>query len=139
MCWDACARSRQASSVQRCLLVLLKPTVMCGVVLCCAVCVQAYLCWEQAGQPEGADFADQARGIIEERVRNGATYTQLARELNIEPTWKQVLAGRWRLIEVIEERVHSGATSTQLARELKLRLKLVPSCASQLHPTSIVS
>ena len=49
--------------------------------------MQAYLLWEKAGQPEGADFGDEARRIIEDRVRSGATYPQLAREMNIEPSW----------------------------------------------------
>jgi hypothetical protein len=51
---------------------------------------QAYLCWEQAGQPQGADFAGDARRVIEERVKQGATYEQVARELKLEPTWLKV-------------------------------------------------
>ncbi|KAF5843594.1 hypothetical protein DUNSADRAFT_12856 [Dunaliella salina] len=51
--------------------------------------VQAYICWEKAGQPQGADFADEALRIIEDRVRGGATYEQLAKEMNLEPTWKK--------------------------------------------------
>mmetsp|Transcript_19940 Transcript_19940/g.51831 ORF Transcript_19940/g.51831 Transcript_19940/m.51831 type:complete len:837 (-) Transcript_19940:3292-5802(-) len=51
--------------------------------------VQAYICWEKAGQPQGADFADEARRVIEDRVRGGATYEQLAKEMNLEPTWKK--------------------------------------------------
>eukprot|EP00983_Pelagomonas_calceolata_P126297 1161294-Pelagomonas_calceolata.AAC.3 len=53
----------------------------------------AYICWEKAGQPQGADFADEARRVIEDRVRGGATYEQLAKEMNLEPTWKKVGSG----------------------------------------------
>ena len=35
--------------------------------------VQAYLLWEQAGQPDGADFGGQAREVLEKQVRAGAS------------------------------------------------------------------
>lgn len=33
--------------------------------------IQAYLLWEQAGQPEGADFAGDARATLEAQLAGG--------------------------------------------------------------------
>jgi hypothetical protein len=47
--------------------------------------VQAYLLWEQAGKPDGADFGDEARRVLEERLRGGASLADIERELRAPP------------------------------------------------------
>ena len=47
--------------------------------------VQAYLLWEQAGQPDGADFGGQAREVLEKQVRAGASIADLERLLRGPP------------------------------------------------------
>lgn len=48
---------------------------------------QAYLLWEQAGMPQGADFSADARRVLAARVAKGASLEQIATELNMPPTW----------------------------------------------------
>ena len=54
--------------------------------LCCGaaraqVGVQAYLLWEQAGKPDGADFADRAKQLLEGRLRAGESVADVERSL----------------------------------------------------------
>lgn len=51
--------------------------------------VQAYLLWEQAGKPDGADFGDKARQVLEGRIRGGASLADLERELLTPPEQPQ--------------------------------------------------
>lgn len=44
--------------------------------------VQAYVLWERAGKPNGADFSQDARKVIEEAVSQGQSYEQVAARLN---------------------------------------------------------
>ena len=39
--------------------------------------VQAYILWERAGKPDGADFSGDARRLITESVSSGMTYEQV--------------------------------------------------------------
>ena len=39
--------------------------------------VQAYILWERAGKPDGADFSGDARRVIGEAVQGGLTYEQV--------------------------------------------------------------
>jgi alpha-glucan,water dikinase len=41
------------------------------------VAVQAYLLWEQAGKPQGADFGADARKVIERQLREGKTLQEV--------------------------------------------------------------
>jgi alpha-glucan,water dikinase len=43
--------------------------------------IQAYLLWEQAGKPDGADFGDKAREALRSRLASGMTLEQLEKEL----------------------------------------------------------
>jgi alpha-glucan,water dikinase len=47
--------------------------------------VQAYLLWEQAGKPDGADFADRARQLLEERLRGGESLEAVEASLHTPP------------------------------------------------------
>lgn len=49
--------------------------------------VQAYVLWEHAGKPQGADFSGDAKRAIEEKLRNGQTLEQIAQQLNYTPKW----------------------------------------------------
>jgi alpha-glucan,water dikinase len=40
--------------------------------------VQAYILWEKAGKPDGADFSEAARRSIEEEVKKGSSFEQVA-------------------------------------------------------------
>ncbi|PRW33076.1 alpha-glucan water chloroplastic [Chlorella sorokiniana] len=42
--------------------------------------IQAYILWEQAGKPDGADFGDRARQALEQRLRSGSTIADIERE-----------------------------------------------------------
>ena len=43
--------------------------------------IQAYILWEQAGKPDGADFGEEARALIEEKVQRGWTLGQVEKDL----------------------------------------------------------
>eukprot|EP00887_Chlorella_sp_A99_P007269 scaffold2.g7269.t1 len=43
--------------------------------------IQAYVLWEQAGKPDGADFGDAARRKLEDWARSGASWDDIRREL----------------------------------------------------------
>ena len=43
--------------------------------------MQAYILWERAGKPDGADFSGDARRLITESVSSGMTYEQVVRVL----------------------------------------------------------
>jgi len=51
--------------------------------------VQAYVLWERAGKPDGADFGVEARRVIEEAARGGLSYEDIAARLNYVPKWTQ--------------------------------------------------
>lgn len=44
--------------------------------------IQAYLLWEKAGQPDGADFSNDARKALEKQLERGATIEHLQKSLN---------------------------------------------------------
>ncbi|GIL92123.1 hypothetical protein Vretimale_14920 [Volvox reticuliferus] len=44
--------------------------------------VQAYVLWERAGKPDGADFSGEARRVITELMQSGASLEDVARRLN---------------------------------------------------------
>lgn len=44
--------------------------------------LQAYLLWEQAGKPEGAEFGNAAREYIQDYVKNGGTLEELETKLS---------------------------------------------------------
>ncbi|GLC33353.1 hypothetical protein PLESTB_000342400 [Pleodorina starrii] len=44
--------------------------------------VQAYVLWEHAGKPDGADFSGEARRVITEQLQSGASLEEVARRLN---------------------------------------------------------
>ena len=43
--------------------------------------LKAYLMWEEAGKPDGADFGEQARELIENQVKEGMTVQDIRRSL----------------------------------------------------------
>ena len=43
--------------------------------------VQAYLLWEKAGKPDGADFSKDARKSLQEQIQRGATIRHLEKSL----------------------------------------------------------
>lgn len=43
--------------------------------------VQAYILWEQAGKPDGADFGGEARQMLEGRLRGGESLADIERSL----------------------------------------------------------
>lgn len=43
--------------------------------------MQAYLLWEKAGKPEGADFSKDARKALQEQIQRGATILHLEKSL----------------------------------------------------------
>ncbi|KAL4448876.1 hypothetical protein ABPG77_007593 [Micractinium sp. CCAP 211/92] len=43
--------------------------------------VQAYILWEQAGKPDGADFGGEARQLLEGRLRGGESLDDIERSL----------------------------------------------------------
>ena len=43
--------------------------------------IQAYLMWEKAGQPDGADFSNDARKALQEQMEKGATIEHLEKSL----------------------------------------------------------
>lgn len=43
--------------------------------------VQAYLLWEKAGKPDGADFSKDARKSLQEQIQRGATIVHLEKSL----------------------------------------------------------
>ncbi|GIL61955.1 hypothetical protein Vafri_16315 [Volvox africanus] len=47
--------------------------------------VQAYILWERAGKPDGADFSGESRRVITEQLQSGATLEEVARRLNYTP------------------------------------------------------
>ncbi|GAX78330.1 hypothetical protein CEUSTIGMA_g5772.t1 [Chlamydomonas eustigma] len=49
--------------------------------------VQAYVLWEKAGKPDGADFSGDARRVISEAVQGGVSFEELAARLNHTPKW----------------------------------------------------
>ncbi|KAJ9505372.1 hypothetical protein QJQ45_028079, partial [Haematococcus lacustris] len=53
------------------------------------IAVQAYVLWERAGKPQGADFAAPARAEIESKLRAGKDLDQQARDLKYSPKWSQ--------------------------------------------------
>lgn len=50
-------------------------------VLCAQVGIQAYLLWEKAGKPEGADFTGDAWRTLEEQLASGMSLEQLEKAL----------------------------------------------------------
>ena len=60
--------------------------------LCAQVTIQAYLMWEKAGRPDGADFAGDARRTLEGQVTGGMSLQDLERALKApEPQVTPVL------------------------------------------------
>ena len=51
--------------------------------------IQAYLMWEAAGKPDGADFAGDARRSLEAQLSSGMSVQQLEKSLK-EPQAPQV-------------------------------------------------
>lgn len=47
--------------------------------------LQAYLLWEQAGKPTGANFSNDARSILEKQLQQGKTVEDLERILKGPP------------------------------------------------------
>ena len=47
----------------------------------CQVGLQAYLMWEQAGKPDGANFSDDARRQLEQQVQSGKSVQDIERAL----------------------------------------------------------
>jgi hypothetical protein len=43
--------------------------------------IQAYLLWEQEGKPDGADFSEKARKLLEGRLRDGTSVADLEKQL----------------------------------------------------------
>ena len=43
--------------------------------------LQAYLMWEQAGKPDGANFSDDARRQLEQQLQSGKSVQDLERAL----------------------------------------------------------
>ena len=43
--------------------------------------LQAYLMWEQAGKPDGANFSDDARRQLEQQLQSGKSVHDLERAL----------------------------------------------------------
>ena len=43
--------------------------------------IQAYLLWEKAGQPQGADFSNDARAALQRQLELGATIEHLEKSL----------------------------------------------------------
>ena len=43
--------------------------------------LQAYLMWEQAGKPDGANFSDDARRQLEQQLQSGKSVQELERAL----------------------------------------------------------
>ena len=47
--------------------------------------LQAYLMWEQAGKPDGANFSDDARRQLEQQLQSGKSVQELERALKGPP------------------------------------------------------
>ena len=47
--------------------------------------LQAYLLWEQAGKPDGANFSNDARSTLEKQLQQGKTIEDLERILKGPP------------------------------------------------------
>ena len=47
--------------------------------------LQAYLLWEQAGKPDGANFSNDARSTLEKQLQQGKTVEDLERILKGPP------------------------------------------------------
>lgn len=47
--------------------------------------MQAYILWEKAGKPDGADFASQARRMLQDQLQQGATVEHLEKSLLAPP------------------------------------------------------
>ena len=45
--------------------------------------IQAYLLWEQAGRPDGADFAGDARATLKAQLRTGKSIQDLESALKV--------------------------------------------------------
>ena len=43
--------------------------------------LQAYLLWEQAGKPDGANFSDDARRQLQQQVQSGKSVQDIERAL----------------------------------------------------------
>ena len=43
--------------------------------------------WERAGKPQGAEFGGDARKFIEDRVKRGLSFVQIAQEIDYTPKW----------------------------------------------------
>ena len=43
-----------------------------GMWSCLQVGIQAYIMWEKAGKPDGADFSNDACNILREQLQSGA-------------------------------------------------------------------
>ena len=65
--------------------------------------LQAYLLWEQAGKPDGANFSNDARSTLEKQLQQGKTVEDLERILKgppgqpakqVEQASPQALSGR---------------------------------------------
>lgn len=57
-----------------CLQLVLHPALV-------QVGVQAYILWEKAGKPDGADFSNDARGMLQDQLNKGATIEHLEKSL----------------------------------------------------------
>ncbi len=53
--------------------------------MACQVGIQAYLLWEKAGRPDGADFANDARKTLQQQLASGMSLQQLEKSLK-EPS-----------------------------------------------------
>ena len=56
-------------------------TYMLRIMHALQVGVQAYLLWEKAGKPEGADFSKDARKALQEQIERGASIMHLEKSL----------------------------------------------------------
>ncbi len=53
--------------------------------MACQVGIQAYLLWEKAGRPDGADFSNDARKTLQQQLDGGMSLDQLEKSLK-EPS-----------------------------------------------------
>lgn len=56
-----------------------------GVVFAVQLNIEAYLLWEKAGRPEGADFSTEARRTLEEHLQSGKTLQDIENMLKAPP------------------------------------------------------
>ncbi|KAF8067212.1 R1 [Scenedesmus sp. PABB004] len=87
------------------------------------VAVQAFVMWEQAGKPQGADFGSAARKKIEDKLRSGQTLDEIEWRLKHpgqEPPSKQDLA-QARVKQAEAKAAEAEAKAAAKAKEAKAK------------------